>query len=100
VLGVGPGVAGIDLFIAEEALTGQGLGTEVIRRFVHDVVFARLDLTACVADPESANVASLRAFEKAGFRRVKEFVDPEEGTSNVLVRFDRPQSAPGYDEPL
>ncbi len=31
---------------------------------------------ACVADPDVRNVASIRAFEKAGFRAVGEFVDP------------------------
>jgi aminoglycoside 6'-N-acetyltransferase len=90
VVQVGDGVAGIDLLIADQALTGRGLGTEVLRRFVRDVVFAAPGTTACIADPEVGNTASLRAFEKAGFRRVREFVDPEEGTTNVLVRLDRP----------
>ncbi|HET8606678.1 MAG TPA: GNAT family N-acetyltransferase [Gaiellaceae bacterium] len=87
--GVGDGVAGLDLFLAEEALLGRGLGTEVLRAFVRDVVFARPEVSACVADPEVGNAASLRAFEKAGFRRVREFFDPEQQTTNVLVRLDR-----------
>ena len=40
-VGVGEGVAGVDLFIGEvEALIGQGLGTEIIGRFVEEIVFA------------------------------------------------------------
>jgi RimJ/RimL family protein N-acetyltransferase len=85
----GQGVAGVDLFIADEELTGKGLGTEVLRSFVRDVVFADPEIRACVADPELENAASLRAFEKAGFRRVREFFDPEEQTANMLVRLDR-----------
>jgi RimJ/RimL family protein N-acetyltransferase len=88
-VGVGAGVAGVDLFIAEEELTGKGLGTEVLRRFVDDVVFAEPGTVACIADPDVRNVASIRAFEKAGFRRVGEFVDPNDGENHALVRLDR-----------
>src|SRR5439155_12365582 len=34
------GVAGVDLFLAEEALTGRGLGSRVLAEFVGEVVFA------------------------------------------------------------
>ena len=89
VTGVGDGVAGIDLFIADAELTGHGLGTELLRRFVREIVFARAATTACVADPDVGNTASLRAFEKAGFRVVGQFVDPEDGQLHALVRRDR-----------
>ena len=83
------GVAGVDLFIAEPELVGRGLGTDVLRHFVDDVVFADETLHACVADPDVDNIASLRAFEKAGFSRVREFVDPEDGRPHALVRRER-----------
>jgi aminoglycoside 6'-N-acetyltransferase len=88
-VGLGAGVAGVDLFIAEEELTGKGLGSEVLRRFVRDVVFREPGTIACVADPDVRNAASIRAFEKAGFRRVGEFLDPEDGRLHALVRVDR-----------
>jgi RimJ/RimL family protein N-acetyltransferase len=88
-IGVGEGVAGVDLFIADESLTGRGIGTEILRRFVGDVVFASPSTTSCVAGPDARNVPSLRAFEKAGFRVVKEFVEPEDGQIHTLVRRDR-----------
>jgi aminoglycoside 6'-N-acetyltransferase len=88
-VGVGAGVAGVDLFVAEEELTGKGLGTEVLRRFARDVVFANPDVTACIADPDTRNAASIRAFEKAGFRRVGEFFDPRDGQLHALVRLER-----------
>jgi RimJ/RimL family protein N-acetyltransferase len=83
------GTAGADILIGEVELTGQGLGTEILRRFVAEVVFARQETTACVADPDARNVASLRAFEKAGFQVVREFVDPSDGQVHALVRLDR-----------
>jgi aminoglycoside 6'-N-acetyltransferase len=93
VVQVGEGVAGVDLFLGEEELTGKGLGTEVLRAFVRDVVFADPSIDACVADPEVGNAASLRAFEKAGFRCVREFDDTTEGTRNVLVKLERQTAA-------
>jgi len=86
-IGVGHGVAGVDLFIADEALTGRGIGTQILRRFVDDVVFGTATTRSCVAGPDARNVASLRAFDKAGFRVVKEFV--EDGQVHTLVRRDR-----------
>lgn len=86
---VGEGVAGVDLFIAESDLTGKGLGTEVLRRFVDEVVFAVPRTTACVADVDVDNAASLRAFSKAGFRAVGEIVDPPSGRPHTVMRKDR-----------
>jgi RimJ/RimL family protein N-acetyltransferase len=88
-IGEGEGVAGIDLFVAEETLLGRGLGTAVIRKVVREIVFAGPGTTACVADPDVRNEASLRAFARAGFRREREFRDPEDGELHALVRLDR-----------
>jgi aminoglycoside 6'-N-acetyltransferase len=87
---VGEDVAGVDLFLADVELTGKGLGSETLRTFVLDVVFARQETSACIADPDTRNTASLRAFEKAGFRRVRAFFDPTDGREHTLVRLDRP----------
>lgn len=81
--------AGVDILIGEEELTGQGLGTEILRRFVNGVVFARAETTSCVADPDIANLASVRAFEKAGFHVERTFIDPDDGQTHALVRRDR-----------
>jgi aminoglycoside 6'-N-acetyltransferase len=84
---VGPGVAGVDLFIGEEDEIGRGLGPEVLRAFVADVVFSKEDIHACVAGVESANARSLRAFEKARFRPVRDY--EEEGRPHRLMRLER-----------
>jgi RimJ/RimL family protein N-acetyltransferase len=88
-VGAGEGVAGMDLLIGEEELTGRGLGTELIRRFAEEVVFANPATSACLADPHVENLASIRAFEKAGFRIVDEIVDPEDGEDHYVVRRER-----------
>jgi RimJ/RimL family protein N-acetyltransferase len=90
---VGPHVAGVDLFIAEPELLGKGIGPQLLRRFLDEIVFADPATSACIADPELGNAASIRAFEKAGFRRVREFVYPKEGTRHVLLRIERDPAA-------
>ena len=86
---VGEHVAGVDLFIAEPELIGRGIGSEALRAFTRDVVFARESTVACVADPDVRNIASIRAFENAGFAVVREFFDPSDGETHALVRLDR-----------
>jgi RimJ/RimL family protein N-acetyltransferase len=78
--------AGADIVIGEEELTGQGLGTKILRQFVDDIVFARPETTFCVADPDERNVASVRAFENAGFHVERTFVDPGDAQTHALVR--------------
>jgi aminoglycoside 6'-N-acetyltransferase len=77
---VGEGVAGVDLLIGEEELIGRGLGPEILRTFVRDVVRA----SACVASVDEENPRSWRAFEKAGFRHVRDI--EEEGRPHRLMR--------------
>jgi RimJ/RimL family protein N-acetyltransferase len=89
-VGVGEGVAGVDLFLAEDALTGQGVGSSVLAEFVRSVVFSVPATHACVADPDVENRASIRAFEKAGFRIVRQFVDPgDDDRLHALMRIER-----------
>jgi aminoglycoside 6'-N-acetyltransferase len=87
-IGSGAGVAGLDLFIGEEKLIGWGLGSRVLRQFVDEVVFAAEGIGACVASPTEGNLASIRAFEKAGFARWK-IVKPPEGESECVMRRER-----------
>ncbi|MDX6412208.1 MAG: Acetyltransferase domain [Gaiellaceae bacterium] len=43
-----------------------------------------------IADPDAENLASLRAFEKAGFWVVRQFVDPtDHDRVHALLRLDR-----------
>lgn len=87
ILHLGSGVAGVDLFIGEEDAVGRGLGTQILRTFVSDVVFARESTHAVVAGIEPENRRSLRAFEKAGFRFAFDY--EEEGRPHRLLLCDR-----------
>jgi RimJ/RimL family protein N-acetyltransferase len=85
--------AGIDLFIGEEDLVGRGIGSRIIEAFAREVVFARPGIDTCTASPREGNHASIRAFEKAGFRRWK-LIRPGDGEEpECVMRRDRDDPA-------
>ena len=82
--------AGIDYLVADPGVRGSGLGSRMIKAFVDDVVFGlHPQYTQVAAAPYSANVASWRALEKAGFRFAAEIVD-KDGPCRLMV-IDRPE---------
>jgi aminoglycoside 6'-N-acetyltransferase len=83
VVQVGEGVAGVDLLIGEEELIGRGLGPQILGQFVRDVVA----VPTVVATIEVTNRRSWRAFEKAGFRHVRDV--EEDGRPHRLMRLGR-----------
>ena len=87
-LGIESGVAGLDLFIGEEAFLGWGLGARAIRRFVDRHVFGETPAPACIGGPQDGNHAALRAFERAGFVRWKA-VENEHGERENVMRRER-----------
>jgi len=60
--------AWIDVFL-DPALRGRGLGTEAVRRVVRLLIDERGHHRVTI-DPAAENAAAIRAYEKAGFRRV------------------------------
>ena len=87
VVGPGEGLAGVDLLIGEEGAAGRGLGPQVLAQFAREVVFARPGTQAVVATVEEPNRRSWRAFEKAGFRHVRDV--EETGLPHRLMRLER-----------
>jgi len=82
--------AGIDYFIGVARLTGEGLGPQIIDRFVTDTWTRYPDVPAIVVSVDRDNHRSWRALEKAGFRRTwtgfLESEDPsDEGLNHVYV---------------
>jgi aminoglycoside 6'-N-acetyltransferase len=88
VVQAGEGVAAVDLLIGDEELIGGGLGPKVLAEFARRVVFADPGTTACMATVEESNRRSWRAFEKAGFRYVRDVV--EDGIPCRLLWVARP----------
>ncbi|HEY6959021.1 MAG TPA: GNAT family N-acetyltransferase [Candidatus Limnocylindria bacterium] len=71
----------VDLFIGEPGLIGQGHGPALLRAFLLQDL-ARRGLAYCVIGPARANVAAIRAYEKIGFRYLRDYreddtIDPE-----------------------
>jgi aminoglycoside 6'-N-acetyltransferase len=88
-LGVTDSAAGIDYLLGNPGERGRGLGTEMIRTFVRDIVFGlNPHYTQACASPYAANTASWRALEKAGFRYAGTF-DDDEGPCRLMIA-DRP----------
>jgi RimJ/RimL family protein N-acetyltransferase len=71
-----PGARGIDQFLANAEQLGQGLGSSMVRQFVAQV-FADPEVTLVQTDPSPKNARAIRAYEKAGFRRVAEVLTPD-----------------------
>jgi RimJ/RimL family protein N-acetyltransferase len=62
------GVAEVGLIVGEKECWGKGFATEAIR-LVMQLAFAQLGLRRLTAGAYASNIASIRAFEKAGFSR-------------------------------
>ena len=90
-----PGTVGIDLLIGDASFVGRGVGASVIRGFVETVVFAAPGIHRCVGAPDVRNRRSIRAFEKAGFRFVRDaVVTGEYEPEHVMVLEHDPHGAP------
>ena len=74
---LGRPAVGIDLFIGEPELIGRGHGPALIRAFLREVAFPRYGVDLCVIGPARGNVAAIRAYEKAGFRFLKTYREPD-----------------------
>ena len=69
----------VDLFIGDADLIGKGHGPALLRVFLKGA-FARYGIDYCVIGPARSNVAAIRAYEKVGFRHLRDY--REEDTSD------------------
>lgn len=61
-------LAAIDIFIGDKAYIGKGLSALIMDQFLKDYVDPNYD--ACFVDPDSRNIAAIRAYEKVGFQHI------------------------------
>ncbi len=84
-----PDAANCDVIIGEAVLAHRGLGAPMIRRFLQEIVFADARVTTCIIDPERENAIAIRAYEKAGFRFLRDVEDDGEGKPVKLLELTR-----------
>ncbi|MBU1492597.1 MAG: GNAT family N-acetyltransferase [Actinomycetota bacterium] len=61
---------GLDLYLGEPHLHGQGIGTRLVRG-VAERLASEHGATRVTIDPHVGNTAAIRCYEKAGFRKVR-----------------------------
>jgi len=79
--------ATIDVFV-DPALHGRGVGTEAVCRVVRHLIDERGHHRITI-DPAVANTAAIRAYEKAGFKRV-----------GIMRRYERDVGGEGWHDGL
>jgi aminoglycoside 6'-N-acetyltransferase len=77
-----PGEAGVDYFIGEPELTGQGFGRAMLSAFLSQLVFSEHDVSGVRVDVDIENKRSWRCLERLGFER--------EGNARQLAGNPRP----------
>ncbi len=82
--------AGVDVLIGEPEWRNRGVGTAVMRKFIHEYVFTRPRIKTCIIDPEPQNLRAIRSYEKSGFTYVKTFHWEEDDVDVYLMRMDSP----------
>lgn len=84
--GFGPqpaGTRGIDQFIGEADMMGQGHGSAFVKAFIDELL--ENGVPRIVLDPRPTNPRAIRAYEKAGFRRDR-LVETPDGEALLMVR--------------
>jgi aminoglycoside 6'-N-acetyltransferase len=74
---------GIDQFIGEPAMIGQGHGSAFIRQFADGLLAS--GIPRIVTDPDPENARAVRAYAKAGFQSER-VVETPDGPALLMVR--------------
>lgn len=86
-VGISEVAAGLDIFIGEEKFLHKGLGKLIIHKFLKDIIFHSSETVSCILGCEIDNLAAIKAYEKAGFTRVK--IVETEGVTEYIMRIGR-----------
>jgi len=77
---------GTDQFIGDPHYLGKGYGTLFIKEFIKYLTNIEPTITTIILDPDPANIAAIKCYEKVGFKKVGEFTTAH--GSHVLMRYD------------
>lgn len=86
-----PGIVGIDQFIGEPDLLGQGVGTAMVRAFVERLL-RDANVTMVQVDPRPDNARAIRCYEKAGFH-AQRIIDTPDGPALYMTTASSDHSA-------
>jgi aminoglycoside 6'-N-acetyltransferase len=87
--------AGIDLFIGEPDVLGQGLGAGTVRTFISEIGWNTYPrILRYMAGPSTRNVRSRRTFESAGFHFKALATVPGEPDQEAVMVLERPRDVP------
>jgi RimJ/RimL family protein N-acetyltransferase len=70
------GTWGIDQFIGDPSFVGRGLGSKFIKEFIQFFLIKQ-GFQKLIVDPAPKNERAIRAYEKAGFRKVAVISSPD-----------------------
>lgn len=74
-------LAAFDIFIGDPAYVGKGYGSRIMKQFLQEFVDPVYE--ACFVDPDTANTQAIRAYENAGFEKIKTI---EDGKVTWMIR--------------
>lgn len=78
---------GIDQFIGEPTLIGKGYGCRFIKEFiVYLATHETKEIPAIIVDPDPANIAAIRCYEKVGFKGIGTYETPQGPV--LFMRYD------------
>lgn len=91
-----PDTFGIDLFIGEPDLIGRGVGSRLVELICHHLE-TNLGASWVALTTETTNERAQRAYEKAGFRKVRRVLDTDtrNGQRVWCWLMERRRAAPG-----
>lgn len=84
-----PGAVGIDIIVGDAGVLERGLGAALVRRYLHEVVFAaHPGASRIVSSPVAGDRAALRMLTDAGFVAVREITVSDGDPAETLCIFD------------
>lgn len=76
----------MDQFIGDPKFVNKGIGTEIIRQFVHGLL-ENPSVKEIITDPDPKNRRAIRAYEKVGFMPIGPIKTP--GGDALLMKLGR-----------
>lgn len=78
------GAQGVDMFIGDVSLTGQGLGPQILRQFGDGLLEG--GAPKLLVDPDADNEIAIRCYQKAGFDIYEQHDSPRWGRVTLMHR--------------